>query len=97
MRCFQIFAALTLDLIWFSRNKLLHESLQPVPANIFKQLSSSLDFHLLAWQGSSLPSLWVSPRPDCIKGNFDIAVMDSFVVAATVISDSSGSIILDAI
>jgi hypothetical protein len=37
-RRFQIFAALTLDLIWFSRNnKLIHEALQPVPAKVLKQ------------------------------------------------------------
>jgi hypothetical protein len=30
VRRFQLFAALTLDLIWFSRNKLFHEALQLV-------------------------------------------------------------------
>jgi hypothetical protein len=33
---FQLFATLTLDHIWFSRNKLVHEALQPVPAKVIK-------------------------------------------------------------
>lgn len=40
----------------------------------------------MAWQGASLPFLWVPPRPKCMKGNFDKAVRDSFVVAAAVIT-----------
>jgi hypothetical protein len=94
VRRFQIFAALTLNLIWFSRNKLIHDALQPVPSKVFKQLSSSMDHHLSAWQDVSLPSLWTPLRLGCVKGNFDVAVRDSFDVVAAVISDSSGNIIM---
>jgi hypothetical protein len=33
------------------------------------------------------------PAVDCVKGNFDVAVKDSFVVAAAFISDEKGTII----
>ena len=49
VRSFQLFAALTLDHIWFSRNKLVHEALQPVPAKVIKLISFSLNLHISAW------------------------------------------------
>jgi hypothetical protein len=44
-RKFQLFASLTLDIIWFSRNKLVHDDHQPVPAKLIKQCSSTLGLH----------------------------------------------------
>jgi hypothetical protein len=48
-------------LLWMSRNKLIHEDLQLVPATAFKQISKSMAIHLTAWHASSLPSLWLPP------------------------------------
>jgi hypothetical protein len=47
-RKFQLFAALTLDFIWFSRNKLIHEAIQPVPRKAIQHIKVSLEFHLSA-------------------------------------------------
>jgi hypothetical protein len=55
-----------------------------------------LDFHLSAWLEAGLPSFWLPPRAGSLKGNFDVAVKDSFAVAAGVMSDDSGRIILAA-
>jgi hypothetical protein len=92
VRKFQFFAVLTLDLIWLSRNKLIHEALQPDPHKVSHQLHASLDSHLLAWSKASLPSLWIPPCVGSAKGNFDVAIKDNFAVAAAVLSDSSGEI-----
>jgi len=97
VRKFQLFVSLTLDIIiWFSRNKLVHDDLQPDPAKLIIQRSSTLGLHLEAWNVASSPSFWTPPGVDGVKGNLDVAVKDSFVVAATVISDSSGNIIMAA-
>jgi hypothetical protein len=74
----------------------VHAAIKPHPNKVIKQVSSSLDLHLSAWKDASLPSLWLPPCPGRIKGNFDVAVRDSFAVAAAVVSDSSGSVILAA-
>jgi exonuclease III len=89
---FQIFAVLTMDLIWLSRNKLLHEALQPDPYKISQQLHTSLDSHLLVCRKAALPSLWLPPCVGSVKGNFDVAIKGNFAVAAAVLSDSSGEI-----
>jgi hypothetical protein len=70
---------------------------QPAHPKIIKQRSSTLGLHLEAWHDASPPSLWAPPQSGCITGNFDVAVRDSFVVAATVvISEYSINIILAA-
>jgi hypothetical protein len=96
VRRFQFFAAITLDRIWFSRNKLVHDAIKPDPKKVIKQVSSSLDLHLSAWKDASLPSLWLPSCLGRIKGNFDVAVRDSFAIVAAVVSNSSGSVILAA-
>jgi hypothetical protein len=90
---FQLSSSLTLDIICFSRNKLMHDDHQPVLAKLIKQRSYTLGLYLEAWNAASSFSLWTLPRINGIKGNFDVAVRDSFAVAAAVISDSSGNII----
>jgi exonuclease III len=95
-RKFQLFASLTLDFIWLSRNKLIHEALQPDPRKAILQLKFNLESHLLAWRDVALPSLWLPPQTGCLKGNFDVAIRENFAVAAAVISDTAGNIILAA-
>jgi hypothetical protein len=93
VRKFQIFAALTLDFIWFSRNKLIFESLKPDPVKASMTIAASLELHLSAWSGFVLPSFWSVPSSGVVKGNFDVAIMEDFAIATAVVSDSTGNII----
>jgi hypothetical protein len=90
---FQIFAVLTLDFIWLSRNKLIFEGLKPDLVKASKTIDASLEFNLSAWSGFVLPSLWSAPPFSVVKGNFDVAIRGDFVVATAVVSDSTGNII----
>jgi hypothetical protein len=91
---FQLFTAITLDNIWRARNILIHEGVAPVFSRIAFQISSSLEQHLTAWRALVSPSLWFPPPLGWLKGNFDVAVRGNFSVAAGVISDASGNIIM---
>jgi hypothetical protein len=93
VRKFQIFAALTLDFIWFSRNKLIFEGLKPDPVKASMTIAASLELHLSAWSGFVLPSIWSAPPSSVVKRNFDVAIREDFAVAAVVVSDSTGNII----
>jgi hypothetical protein len=93
---FQLFTAIILDYIWFSKSKLIHEDLVHVSTKAIKQVSTSLELHLSTWHAANMPSLWFPPLMGSVKGNFDVAVRNSFVVPAAVISDSSGNIVLAA-
>jgi hypothetical protein len=42
---------------------------------------------------AALPSLWTAPAAGWIKGNFDVAVRGSYVVAAAVLSDEKGAMV----
>lgn len=55
-RKFQIFSAITLDLIGFARNKLIHNVIQHVPSNISKHISTSLEYHISTRKKRSLDS-----------------------------------------
>jgi len=90
---FQIFAALTLDFIWLSRNKLIFEGLKLDPVKASKTITSSLELHLSAWSGFVLPSLWSAPHSGVVKGNFDVAIREDFAVTVAVVSDSTSNII----
>ena len=90
---FQLFVAFTLDLIWRCRNLSIHEGVQPSPIKAIHQISCSFNFHLEAWNDIALPALWLLPTADWVKGNFDVAVKGSFVVAAAIISDERGDIV----
>jgi uncharacterized membrane protein len=93
VRKFQIFAALTSDFIWLSRNKLIFEDLKPDPVKASKTIAASLELHLSAWSGFVLPSLWSAPLSGVVKGNFDVAIRENFAVATAVINNSTGNII----
>jgi hypothetical protein len=95
-RRFQLFASITMDLIWFSRNRLIHDTVIPSPSKILHQILFTLDKHILAWKDKSSPSLWFPPLLGSFKGNFDVTIRGSFSIAAATISDSFGSIILAA-
>jgi hypothetical protein len=81
-----------MDTIWFARNKLIYEAIQLEPPKIIQQLKITHEYHISAWQVSTLSSLWFLPWPRSVKGNFDVTVSGNFVVAAAVIRDPSGEI-----
>ena len=73
-----------MDLIWLSKNKLIHKATHPEPAI---EMHFTLGFHPLAWHNVSLPSLWLPPRVGSIKENFDVAIKSNVALAAAVLSD----------
>jgi hypothetical protein len=90
---FQIFAALNLDFIWLSRNKLIFEGLKSDSIKASKTIASYLELHLSAWSGFVLPSLWSAPHSGVVKGNFDVAIREDFAVTVAVVSNSTSNII----
>jgi hypothetical protein len=84
VRKFQLFASLVLDFIWKARNLLIHEGTIFSPSQALFQVSRTLEFHIAAWKACILPFLWVPPTVGWIKANFDVAVKNSFAVAAAV-------------
>jgi hypothetical protein len=92
-RLFQLHAAITMDHIWFVRNKLVHDNIQPKPIEYIQIIANSVQVHKKAWSDSALSSTWVPPLLGNFKANFDVAVKNDFSVAAMVLSDSNGKII----
>jgi hypothetical protein len=93
IRLFQLNAAITMDHIWFVRNKLVHDNKQPNPIESIQIIANSVQIHKKAWSDSVFSSTWAPPLPGNFKANFDVAVKNDFSVAAMVLSDSNGKII----
>ena len=85
-----------LDFIWQACDKLIHEAALPNLVQGIHQLKAILQQHCLAWKAIALSSLWIPPGIGFLKGNFGVAIHGNFAVAAAVISNSFGDIILAA-
>jgi hypothetical protein len=89
---FQISALVLMDNIWFARNKLIFEAVQPVPSSLLKRIHSVTSHHLEAWfVRHSEFSIWLPPPPGFHKVNFDVAIRSSFAVAAATLRDHQGN------
>ncbi|XP_059429859.1 uncharacterized protein LOC132163555 [Corylus avellana] len=92
---FQIYATVMCDLMWFSRNRAVHDGVFPnvlVLSTTIKKIS--LD-HFKAWKDISSPCVerWSPPVGSSLKINFDTAIRDSFSAQGAVCRDSSGKIL----
>jgi hypothetical protein len=92
---FQIFASMACDILWFYRNKVLHDGLSFDAHSVSVHINKISLEHFQAWQSkSSIPmEKWTSPPLNWFKINFDIAIRDSFSAQAAVCRDSNGQII----
>ncbi|XP_059450878.1 uncharacterized protein LOC132181647 [Corylus avellana] len=93
---FQIYASVLCDLLWFSRNKAVHEGIIPDIISLASSIKrTSLD-HAAAWKYSSpitVKEFWSPPPAGSHKINFDTAIREKFSVQAAVCRDSKGHIV----
>jgi hypothetical protein len=80
IRLFQLNAVITMDHIWFVRNKLVHDNKQPNPIESIQIIANSVQIHKKAWSDSAFSSTWAPPLPGNFKANFDVAVKNDFSV-----------------
>ncbi|KAE7996355.1 hypothetical protein FH972_001086 [Carpinus fangiana] len=90
---FQPHAAITLDHIWFVRNQLVHNEVQPLIPQFIQKISSTIRAHTLAWEDATSHSLWSLPLLGSFKANFDVAVRADLAVVTVVISEHADDII----
>jgi ribonuclease HI len=78
---FQIFAAMACDILWFYRNKALHEGASFNAISISNHINKISMEHFQAWHSSStaLDDTWFPPPTNWVKINFDTAIRDSFL------------------
>ena len=92
---FQIFASILCDLLWFARNKAVHEGLIPDITTLASSIRKTTLDHAAAWQSTSslVKEFWSPPPAGSFKVNFDTAIRDTFSVQAAICKDSTGKII----
>jgi hypothetical protein len=83
------------DLLWFARNKAVHEgSIHDITTLASSIKKTTLD-HVAAWQSTSslVKEYWSPPPASSFKINFDPAIRENLSVQAAVCRDSTGKII----
>jgi hypothetical protein len=92
---FQIFAAVLCDLIWFARNKAVHEGSIPDISSLARLIRKTTLAHAAAWHSTSptVKEIWSPPSAGSFKINFDTAIRENFSVQAAVCRDSKGKIV----
>jgi hypothetical protein len=80
VHCFQVFASVTCDLLWFHRNKAFHDGLSFDARILAKLILNTYHQHCDAWSNklNPIPEKWIRPPPNWFKINFDTAIRDSF-------------------
>jgi hypothetical protein len=77
---FQVFAAVTCDLLWFHCNKAFHDGLSFDARILAKLILNNYHQHCAAWSHKLEPTSekWIRPPLHWHKINFDTAIRDSF-------------------
>lgn len=84
-----------IDQIWFDHNWLIHKNVIPVISTNLETISNVIQNHLQAWKSSSFgQSIWQPPPIGSLKLNFDVATKEDFAIAAAILSNDKGEILL---
>lgn len=76
---FILHTALLMDVLWFSRNKAIHDGVQIIASDLQNSLSLRFSDHSVSWllQVSRPAICWIPPEPDQMKIKFDVAIRQS--------------------
>jgi hypothetical protein len=95
LHLFQIFAAVLCDLLWFSRNQVVHKGVIPDALKLAENIKKVSSEHFATWSLKKKvdKEKWSKPPPSFCKVNFDIAIREEFSTQAAVCRDSNGVIL----
>lgn len=93
---FQLYALNTWDLLWWSRNQIVHNEAVLDILSLVARKSKVSEDHLAAWarRGEITEiACWSPPSLGQIKVNFDVALRAGFFVGAAVLHDHQGRVV----
>ena len=92
---FQIFTVVACDILWFYRNKALHDNVLFDARSVLAHSNKISLKHFLAWRSSAMVTVekWSPPPLNWVKINFDTAIRDSFSTQAVECRDSLGRVL----
>jgi hypothetical protein len=92
---FQIYAAVLCYLLWFSRNKALHEGIIPNSTTLASSINKTTLAHSASWSSlfSKVDEALSPPAKGSSKINFNTAICDNFFAQAIICRNSKVTII----
>lgn len=84
-----------MDLIWFTRNQVVHNSYNVDIPSLLKQIKLTVKSHVQAWENvAPVHNIWKATPTCFLKANFDVSIRKSFFVISTFISNDKGEILI---
>lgn len=93
---FQLCALISWDLVWWSRNQIVHHAASLDVLSLLLRLRRSFEGHVAAWSRRCEAveiARWNPPTAGLIKVNFDVAIRTGFAVGAAVLSNHLGRVV----
>ena len=92
---FQFFASVTCVILWFYRNKALHDKASFDARSVSVHFNKISLEHFQAWHSSSQVPMekWTPPPLNWVKISFDTAIRDSVSAQAAICRDSKGQVL----
>ncbi|KAL5565972.1 hypothetical protein UlMin_029136 [Ulmus minor] len=89
-----LFTSVLFDLVWKSRNEVIHGGCIPDPMGLIRNVINSFnEINCTLLRPISLPVSWNPPPQDWLKFSMDATVGDSFSCAIVVVHDHSSSLL----
>lgn len=94
---FLIFAAVLMDMTWFSHNRVVFDKVEINPKELLISIEKLSLEHLNSCYNHFRPveappkPIWTPPHLGWVKINFDAAIRNSFSVLATIVRDPAGN------
>jgi hypothetical protein len=92
---FQIFASVLCDLLWFHRNKVVHEGSSPNVLALSASIKKvSLEHLISTWKVKLFvpTEKWFPPDSASFKVNFDTAIRENFSAQSAICRDHNGNL-----
>jgi hypothetical protein len=92
---FQIYSFVLCDMLWFSRNKAIHDGIILDISKLAASIKNSSLAHAAAWLPVSAKEVqvWIPPQEGTFKINFDTAIREPFSAQSVVCRDHIGFIL----
>lgn len=89
---FMLYIAIVLDSLWFTRNKVVHENLEPNASVMVQEVARRYADHGAAWSQKKCCIFWQPPLVGQLKINYDVSIKEDIMCFVAVCKNHIGGL-----